>query len=178
MDLFVSRRRDRWQARFGARVFQCAVGRSGVAMNKREGDGATPIGCFTMRYLLFRPDRREAPDTAGLPVRALAPQLAWCDDPNDRAYNQAVNVPYPAHTESMWREDVLYVSGELDRGTAGLLATACRGSVGIVTIDLAEATFFDAGAHRAVTKIAKSCKRVRLRHAPPIVQRVVFALAG
>jgi anti-anti-sigma regulatory factor len=76
------------------------------------------------------------------------------------------------------REGVLHVSGELDRGTAGLLATACRGSAGIVTIDLAEATFFDAGAHRAVTKIAKSCKRVRLRNAPPIVQRVVFALGG
>jgi len=76
------------------------------------------------------------------------------------------------------REGVLYLSGELDRGTASLLATACRGSVGIVTIDLAEATFFDAGAYRAVTKIAKSCKRVRLRNAPPIVQRVVFALAG
>ena len=76
------------------------------------------------------------------------------------------------------RDGVLYLSGELDRGTAALLATACRGSVGTVTIDLAEATFFDAGAHRAVTKIAKSCKRVRLRHAPPIVQRVVFALAG
>ena len=76
------------------------------------------------------------------------------------------------------REGVLHLSGELDRGTASLLATACRGSVGTVTIDLAEATFFDAGAYRAVTKIAKSCKRVRLRHAPPIVQRVVFALAG
>ena len=76
------------------------------------------------------------------------------------------------------REGVLHVSGELDRGTAGLLATACRGSAGIVTIDLAEATFFDAGAHRAVTKIAKSCKRVRLRNAPPMVQRVVFALGG
>jgi len=76
------------------------------------------------------------------------------------------------------RGDALHVSGELDRGTAGLLATACRGSVGIVTIDLAEATFFDVGAHRAVTKIAKTCKRVRLRNTPPIVQRVVFALAG
>jgi ABC-type transporter Mla MlaB component len=76
------------------------------------------------------------------------------------------------------REGVLHVSGELDRGTAGLLANACRGSVGIVTIDLAEVSFFDVGAHRAVTKIARSCKRVRLRNAPPIVQRVVFALAG
>jgi anti-anti-sigma regulatory factor len=76
------------------------------------------------------------------------------------------------------REGVLHVSGELDRGTAGLLANACRGSVGTVTIDLAEATFFDVGAHRAVTRIARSCKRVRLRNAPPNVQRVVFALAG
>jgi anti-anti-sigma regulatory factor len=75
------------------------------------------------------------------------------------------------------REGVLHVSGELDRGTAGLLADACRGSVGTVTIDLAQATFFDVGAHRAVTRIARSCKRVRLRSAPPIVQRVVFALA-
>jgi hypothetical protein len=75
-------------------------------------------------------------------------------------------------------DDVLYVSGELDRGTANLLSTACRGSVGIVTIDLAEATFFDAGAHRAISRIAKSCKRVRLRNAPAIVQRVVFALQG
>jgi anti-anti-sigma regulatory factor len=74
--------------------------------------------------------------------------------------------------------NVLRVSGELDRGTSILLATACRGSVGTVTIDLAEATFFDAGAYRTVTKIAKSCKRVRLRNAPAIVQRVVFALAG
>lgn len=74
--------------------------------------------------------------------------------------------------------DVLRVSGELDRGTASLLATACRGSVGTVTIDLGEATFFDAGAYRVVTKIAKSCKQVRLRHAPAIVQRVVFALSG
>jgi anti-anti-sigma regulatory factor len=73
-------------------------------------------------------------------------------------------------------DDVLYVVGELDRGTANLLATACRGSVGTVTIDLAEATFFDAGAHRAISRIAKSCKQVRLRHAPAIVQRVVFAL--
>jgi anti-anti-sigma regulatory factor len=81
--------------------------------------------------------------------------------------------PMRVHRED---DDVLYVVGELDRGTANLLATACRGSVGTVTIDLAEATFFDAGAHRAISRIAKSCKRVRLRNAPAIVQRVVFAL--
>jgi anti-anti-sigma regulatory factor len=83
--------------------------------------------------------------------------------------------PMRVHRED---DDVLYVVGELDRGTANLLATACRGSVGTVTIDLAEATFFDAGAHRAISRIAKSCKQVRLRNAPAIVQRVVFALQG
>ena len=81
--------------------------------------------------------------------------------------------PMRVHRED---DDVLYVVGELDRGTANLLATACRGSVGTVTIDLAEATFFDAGAHRVISRIAKTCKRVRLRNAPAIVQRVVFAL--
>jgi L,D-peptidoglycan transpeptidase YkuD (ErfK/YbiS/YcfS/YnhG family) len=108
MDLFVSRRQGKWQGRYGARLFPCAVGRSGLARNKREGDGATPIGCFTMRYLLFRPDRLDAPQTAGLPVRALAPQHAWCDDPADPHYNQPVNLPFAASHEVMWREDGLY----------------------------------------------------------------------
>ena len=108
MDLFVSRRQGKWQARYGARLFPCTVGRSGLARNKREGDGATPIGCFAMRYLLFRPDRLDAPQTAGLPVRALAPQHGWCDDPADPFYNQPVNMPYPGRHEVMWRDDDLY----------------------------------------------------------------------
>ncbi len=108
MDLFVSRRKGQWQAQYGARVFPCAVGRGGLARNKGEGDGATPIGCFTMRALLFRPDRIDAPETLGLPVRALAPQHGWCDDPADPAYNQPVNLPHGGRAESLWRDDELY----------------------------------------------------------------------
>lgn len=108
MDLFVSRRPGKWQARYGARLFPCTIGRSGLARNKREGDGATPIGCFTMRYVLFRPDRVEPPQTGSLPIRALAPQLGWCDDPEDPAYNQPVNLPYKGRAETLWREDELY----------------------------------------------------------------------
>lgn len=108
MDVFVSRRPGKWQARYGARVFPCSIGRAGLARNKREGDGATPIGCFTMRYLLFRPDRLDPPQTGGLPIRALAPQLGWCDDPEDAAYNQPVNLPHKGRCEALWREDELY----------------------------------------------------------------------
>ena len=108
MDLFVSKRQGKWQAQYGARVFACAVGRSGLASNKQEGDGTTPIGCFPMRYLLFRPDRMDPPETNGLAVRAVAPQLGWCDAPEDPAYNQPINLPYPASAERLWREDDLY----------------------------------------------------------------------
>ncbi len=108
MDLFVSRRHGKWQGRYGARLFPCTVGKNGLARNKREGDGTTPIGCFAMRYLLFRPDRLDPPQTAGLPVRALAPQHGWCDDPQEALYNQPINLPFAGSHEVLWREDELY----------------------------------------------------------------------
>lgn len=107
MDIYVQRRRDGWQAKYGVHTFRCAVGKNGIIQNKREGDGCTPIGCWPLRYVLFRPDRLEPPVT-NLPVRALAPQLGWCDDPHDPAYNQTVTVPYAASHEALWREDHLY----------------------------------------------------------------------
>ena len=42
----------------GRRV-RCALGRSGVrpAADKREGDGASPLGVWPIRRVLYRPDR-------------------------------------------------------------------------------------------------------------------------
>ncbi len=90
----------------GAEV-RCALGRSGITIEKREGDGATPAGAFPLRRVLYRPDRLARPET-GLPVDALVPTDGWCDDPNDRAYNRAVDLPYPARHERLWREDEIY----------------------------------------------------------------------
>lgn len=88
---------------------RCALGRAGViaAPDKREGDGATPLGILPLRRVLFRPDRAAPPRTA-LPLAPIAPDDLWCDDPADPAYNQAVTHPYPARAERMWREDGLY----------------------------------------------------------------------
>ncbi|HEX7760274.1 MAG TPA: hypothetical protein VF459_12275, partial [Caulobacteraceae bacterium] len=57
----------------GSRV-RCALGKGGVkpAAKKREGDGATPLGTWPMRRLLFRLDRGAAPLTA-LPAAPIAP---------------------------------------------------------------------------------------------------------
>jgi L,D-peptidoglycan transpeptidase YkuD (ErfK/YbiS/YcfS/YnhG family) len=86
---------------------RCALGRGGVVRDKREGDGATPAGCFPLRRVLFRPDRVARPRTS-LPVQAIAAHDGWCDDPGDALYNRPVRLPYPARHERLWRDDGLY----------------------------------------------------------------------
>lgn len=86
---------------------RCALGRSGVAADKREGDGATPVGCFELRRVLYRADRGIRPGT-GLPVQAIRPADGWCDDPADSRYNLPVQLPYPARHEALWRSDGVY----------------------------------------------------------------------
>ncbi len=93
--------------RYGARVFACVLGRSGIRTDKREGDGATPTGIFPLRRVLYRGDRLPHIKTH-LPSAAIARDNGWCDAPDDPRYNQPVKLPYPASTESMWRDDELY----------------------------------------------------------------------
>jgi L,D-peptidoglycan transpeptidase YkuD (ErfK/YbiS/YcfS/YnhG family) len=94
-----------WQ---GHRV-RCALGKGGLkpAADKREGDGASPIGVWPLRRVLWRPDKGPPPKTA-LPVQAIGPGDGWCDAPLDPAYNRPVALPYPASAERLWRGDDLY----------------------------------------------------------------------
>ena len=86
---------------------RCALGRSGVRIEKREGDGATPAGAWPLRRVLFRNDRLAAPVTR-LAVQSLTPRDGWCDDAFDPAYNRPVALPYPARHEKLWRADGRY----------------------------------------------------------------------
>lgn len=88
-------------------AWPCAIGRGGLRRDKREGDGATPIGRWPLRRLLYRPDRETPPNTR-LPSGPLAPNLGWCDDPEDALYNQPVKLPHPGRHEVLWRKDALY----------------------------------------------------------------------
>jgi L,D-peptidoglycan transpeptidase YkuD (ErfK/YbiS/YcfS/YnhG family) len=92
---------------FDGAVYRCAIGRGGVTTAKTEGDGATPVGVFPLRRVLYRADRNRAPE-ARLPVEAIARDDGWCDAPGDPGYNRRVKRPYPASHESMWRADTLY----------------------------------------------------------------------
>lgn len=105
MDLIVS---PQGFADWGTRHMRCAIGRGGVHRDKREGDGATPVGSWRMRALLFRSDRIVRAPLTRLPLRALRPEDGWCDDPGDPLYNKPVMLPYHAHAEALWREDAIY----------------------------------------------------------------------
>ncbi len=90
----------------GGRV-RTAIGKGGLKADKREGDGATPVGIFPLRELFYRPDRIAAPST-GLPCHALHRQSGWSDDPADPLYNRFVPLPHGYSHERLWREDGLY----------------------------------------------------------------------
>ena len=110
MDLHVRPTTSGWQAALDdGRAWPCFVGRGGVvpAADKREGDGATPLGAWPVRELRYRPDRVDPPATA-LALRALAPGEAWCDDPANAAYNRPVTRPFDGSHEVLWRSDHLY----------------------------------------------------------------------
>ncbi len=104
MDLIVSRD---GRAVYGGRTYRCALGRGGIRSDKREGDGATPVGRFRLIRIRVRPDRVEPFETA-LPVSPIGEDDGWCDDPAHPDYNRPVTLPHAAGHERLWRDDGLY----------------------------------------------------------------------
>ncbi len=95
-------------AAWGSWRMRCALGRSGISTQKREGDGATPVGAFAdapaaLSARIARPGR--APPC---PARPIAPADGWCDAPADRAYNRRVRCPIRPAPSNLWRDDHLY----------------------------------------------------------------------
>jgi len=95
------------QAAYRGRTYACAIGRSGIATQKIEGDGASPPGRFHLLRILYRPDRVDCPDSR-LNAIALQTGDGWCDDPAHPDYNRQVKLPHPARCEKLWRDDGLY----------------------------------------------------------------------
>jgi L,D-peptidoglycan transpeptidase YkuD (ErfK/YbiS/YcfS/YnhG family) len=101
----------------GPRIVPVVLGRSGIRVNKREGDGATPAGRFRPLRLWWRADRGPRP-RARLPVRRIEPALAWCEDPSDRRYNRPFLRSANEPGDRLWRADRLYdLIIEIDHNT-------------------------------------------------------------
>lgn len=108
MDITVTRDGNNFTANWGGGPKRCAVGRGGIGVKQREGDGITPAGRWPLRRVLFRADRFDAPPRTILPVEAVEPDDAWCDIPDDPNYNRLVRLPYATVDERLWRDDGLY----------------------------------------------------------------------
>ena len=91
--------------RFRGRLYPCTIGRGGLTLHKREGDGATPVGTHRIVGMLYRPDRMARPADWALPIR---PGDLWSDDPGDADYNMMVRAPYGPSHERLRRADPLY----------------------------------------------------------------------
>ncbi|WP_187431780.1 hypothetical protein ROLI_037420 [Roseobacter fucihabitans] len=91
--------------RFQGRIYPCTLGKTGVTVRKREGDGATPIGTHRIVGMLYRPDRIARPVGWALPI---GPRDLWSDDPSDDDYNMMVRAPFGPSHEKLRRADPLY----------------------------------------------------------------------
>jgi L,D-peptidoglycan transpeptidase YkuD (ErfK/YbiS/YcfS/YnhG family) len=121
----------------GGQTVPVALGRGGIRANKREGDGGTPKGIFRPLRLWWRADRHRRPRTF-LPIRAIRPEDAWCEDPLSRHYNQPIRLDRGSGGDRLMRDDTLYdFIIEIDHNTSPRMAG--RGSA--VFLHLARADF-------------------------------------
>jgi L,D-peptidoglycan transpeptidase YkuD (ErfK/YbiS/YcfS/YnhG family) len=91
--------------RFRGRLFPCTIGKGGVRVDKREGDGATPAGVHRIVGCLYRPDRMAAPVDWAVPI---GPPDLWSDEVKDPDYNRLVRAPHEYGHERLRRSDPLY----------------------------------------------------------------------
>jgi L,D-peptidoglycan transpeptidase YkuD (ErfK/YbiS/YcfS/YnhG family) len=134
----------------GQQTIPVALGRGGIIANKREGDGGTPKGTFQPRQLWWRADRAPRPQTF-LPVRAIRPEDAWCEDPANRHYNQPIMLGQENGGDRLTREDHLYdFIIEIDHNTSPRIAG--RGSA--VFLHLARPNFSPTAGCVSMTKSA------------------------
>jgi L,D-peptidoglycan transpeptidase YkuD (ErfK/YbiS/YcfS/YnhG family) len=102
---------------FEGRSWPGVLGRAGAVVDKREGDGGTPVALMGVRRVWVRPEVVRRVVTVVAPVVLINPQDVWCDDVGSPWYNRAVTreqVGGASH-ELLWRSDHLYdVIVELD----------------------------------------------------------------
>lgn len=141
---------NRAQVGIGGLVLPAAIGRAGMRVVKREGDGATPIASMRLLYGYYRADRLARPATR-LELKPIRPDMLWCDAPAHGLYNRPARAPFSASHEQLSRSDHIYdiclvmdfniTSRRRNRGSAIFLHLARPGYLpteGCIAVSLAD----------------------------------------
>jgi L,D-peptidoglycan transpeptidase YkuD (ErfK/YbiS/YcfS/YnhG family) len=87
--------------------FRCCVGKRGIKSNKKEGDYSTPKGLFNLKKLYFRKDRIDI-SKCKINKKIIRRDMAWCDDPKDKKYNEEIKTLNKKLKENLHRKDHKY----------------------------------------------------------------------
>jgi len=87
--------------------FKCCVGKNGLNFNKKEGDYSTPKGLFNLIKLYFRKDRLGIPKCK-IKKKVIKKNMAWCDNPSDKRYNEEIQTYNKHLKECFYRKDYKY----------------------------------------------------------------------
>jgi len=87
--------------------FRCALGKAGIGKKKIEGDNITPKGSFDIVKIYYRKDRVKKISSKFKLIK-ITKKMGWCDDPNNKSYNQLINLPTNYTYEKLYRKDNVY----------------------------------------------------------------------
>ena len=88
-------------------ILNCCIGKKGLNSNKKEGDYTTPKGLFNLKKLYFRKDRVDIPECK-ISKKVIKRNMAWCDDPSHKKYNEEIVTRYKNLKENLYRMDHKY----------------------------------------------------------------------
>ena len=86
---------------------KCCIGKNGLNYNKIEGDYSTPKGIFNLKKLYFRKDQVGIP-TCKLSKKIIKKNMAGCDDPYNKKYNEEIKINNIKLKENLYRKDRKY----------------------------------------------------------------------
>ena len=86
---------------------RCCIGKRGINSNKKEDDYSTPKGLFNLKKLYFRKDLVGTPKCK-INKKVIKKNMAWCDDPNHKKYNEEIITSNKNLKENLYRKDHKY----------------------------------------------------------------------
>ena len=86
---------------------KCCIGKNGLSSNKKEGDCSTPKGLYNLKKLYFRKDRVGIPRWI-IEKKIIKKNMAWCDDPLHKKYNEEIKTYNKELKENLYRIDHRY----------------------------------------------------------------------